>query len=190
MDVDIDLKTDFDPLNYFKEAIRASMVKNGELVKHPAGAYFQPIPVDPVTGLSAIPFEPAENLGYFKIDFLHLSTLDYFDTKQQIRTLLKKEPNWGLLEDPNVVGKLFQIHKHFRLIADVKPRSVQALADCIALIRPGKRHLVNAYKKAPDVVRPELYRKPDDGYYFKKSHATAYAMTIVLQLHLANADIL
>jgi hypothetical protein len=190
MDVDIDLKTDFDPLTYFSEAVRASMVKNGELVKHPAGAYFQSIPVDPVTGLAAIPFEPAEQLGYFKIDFLHLSTLDYFDNKEQIRKLLKREPNWDLLQDPNVVSKLFQIHKHYRLLAEVKPRSVQALADCIALIRPGKRHLLSAYKKAPDVVRKELYRKQDEGYSFKKSHAIAYAMTIVLQLHLANAGIL
>ncbi len=99
MDIDIDLKTDFDPQKYFKEAVRASMVKNGELIKHPAGAYFQPIPVDSVTGLSAIPYEQAEEAGYFKIDFLHLSTLDFFDNKQQIRTLIKKEPDWLLLQD-------------------------------------------------------------------------------------------
>lgn len=189
-DIDIDFRTDFDPLKYFREAIRASMVKNGELVKHPAGAYFQPIPVDHVTELSAIPYEQAEELGYFKIDFLHLSTLDYFDNKQQIRTLLKKEPDWSLLQNPSNVAKLFQIGKHYKLISEVKPTSVQALADCIALIRPGKRNLLNAYKKAPDVVRPELYRKNEDGYSFKKSHAIAYALTIVLQLHLVKAEIL
>lgn len=190
MDVDIDLKTDFDPLKYFKEAIRASMVKNDDLVKHPAGAYFQPIPVDAVTGLAAIPYEQAEELGYFKIDFLHLSTLDYFDNKQQIRTLIKKEPDWLLLQSPSIVPKLFQVHRHGKLLAEVKPKSVQELADCIALIRPGKRNLLHAYKKAPDVIRKELYRKPEEGYYFKKSHAIAYALTIVLQLHLAKAGIL
>ena len=47
MDVDIDLATDFDPLDHFK-AIRASMVKNGKLIKHNAGVYFQHIPVDPI----------------------------------------------------------------------------------------------------------------------------------------------
>lgn len=190
MDVDIDLKVDFDPLKYFSEAIRASMVKNGELIKHPAGAYFQPIPVDSVTGLAAIPYDRAEDLGFFKIDFLHLSTLDFFENKQQIRTLLKKEPDWLLLQSPSAVAKLFQIHRHYNLLAEVKPQSVQALADCIALIRPGKRHLVKPYIKNPDLVRQELYRKPEEGYYFKKSHAIAYSLTIVLQLHLVKAEIL
>jgi DNA polymerase III alpha subunit len=190
MDVDIDFKLDFDPLKYFKEATRASMVKNGELVKHSVGVYFQPIPVDPITGLAAIPYEQAEEVGYFKIDFLHLSILDYFDNKQQIRTLLKKEPDWTLLQNPNVVEKLFQIHKHYNLLVELKPQSVQQLADAIALIRPGKRHLLQAYKKAPDIVRKELYKKPDEGYYFKKSHAIAYSLTIVLQLHLAKAQII
>lgn len=189
-DIDIDFKTDFDPLIYFKEAIRASMVKNGELVKHPAGAYFQPIPVDSITGLAAIPYNQAEDLGFFKIDFLHLSTLDYFDNKQQIRVLIKKEPDWLLLQSPTVVAKLFQVHRHYNLLAEIKPTSVQTLADCIALIRPGKRHLLHAYKKSPDVVRAELYRKPEDGYYFKRSHAIAYSLTIVLQLHLVKAGIL
>lgn len=190
MDIDIDLRTDFDPTKYFKEARRASMVKNGALVKHPAGAYFQPIPIDSITNLAAIPYEQAEELGYFKIDFLHLSTLDYFDNKQQIRTLIKKEPDWLLLQQPSVVQKLFQVHRHANLLAEIKPTSVQVLADCIALIRPGKRHLLQAYKKAPDIVRAELYRKPEDGYYFKRSHAIAYALTIVLQLHLAKAGII
>lgn len=190
MDVDIDFRTDFDPLTYFKEAIRASMVKDGELVKHPAGAYFQPIPVDPITNLAAIPYDKAEEVGYFKIDFLHLSMLDYFDDKQQIRVLIKKEPDWLLLQSPDVVAKLFQVRRHYTLLAKVKPKSVQELADCIALIRPGKRHLVDAYRKDPNAVRKELYRKPDEGYYFKKSHAIAYSLTIVLQLHLVKAGIL
>lgn len=190
MDIDIDFKTDFDPLTYFPEATKASMVKNDELIKHPAGAYFQTIPSDKITNLAAIPYEEAEKLGYIKIDFLHLSILDYFDNKQQIRKLIKKEPDWKLLQDPTIVSKLFQVHRHYQLLAQIKPKSVQELADCIALIRPGKRHLVQAYKKAPDIVRNELYRKPIEGYYFKRSHAIAYALTIVLQLHLAKAEII
>ena len=189
MDVDIDLKTDFDPLKYFKEAVRASMVKDNQLVKHPAGAYFQPIPTDKVTGLAAIPYDQAEEMGYFKVDFLHLSLLDCFENKDQIRTLLKQEPDWSLLEDESIVERLFQIHRHFELISQVKPRSVQELADCIALIRPGKRMMVHAYLKDRKAVREQLYKKPEEGYYFKKSHAIAYAMTIVLQLHLAKGGI-
>lgn len=191
MDVDMDFPSDFDPLDYFKQAVRASMVKEGKLIKHPAGAYLQRIPVDKVTGLAAIPYKEAEDIGYFKVDFLHLSLLDNFESKEQIRKLSRLPPDWSLLEDEEVVKKLFQLHSHYTLVSKVKPRSVIELADCTALIRPGKRFLLDAYLKDRNVVRQELYRKPDDGkYYFKKSHAVAYALTIVIQLHLIKGGIL
>lgn len=191
MDVDIDFQTDFDPLDYFKNAVRASRVQDGELKKHNAGAYLQTIPVDKMTGFAAIPYTEAQELGYFKIDFLHLSFLDHFNSKEEIRVLLKKEPDWILLQSPDVVSRLFQLHNHFELVVRVKPKSVQELADCIALIRPGKRYLLDAYIKNRIAVRPELYRKPDDGRaYYKKPHSIAYALTIVLQLHLIKAGII
>lgn len=191
MDVDIDFRTDFDPLKYFETAIRASMVKGGELVKHPAGAYLQTMPKDKLTGLAAIPYDKAEELGYTKIDFLHLSILDHFSSKQEIRALLKTEPDWFLLESADTVGKLFQLHKHFDVVYAVKPRSVQELADCIALIRPGKRNLIQSYLKNRERTRKELYKPSSDGkYHFKRAHAVAYALTIVLQLHLIRGNII
>lgn len=191
MDVDIDFPSDFDPLDYFKQAVRASMIKNGKLIKHPAGAYLQRIPTDKITGFAAIPYKEAEDVGYFKVDFLHLSLLDNFESKEQIKKLSKIPPDWCLLEDEEVVKKLFQLHSHYKLVSKVKPHSVIELADCTALIRPGKRFLVDTYLKDRDVVRQELYRKSDDGkYYFKKSHAVAYALTIVIQLHLIKGGIL
>lgn len=191
MDIDIDLQTKFDPTKVFDNIVPASMVKNGELVKHPCGHYFQRIPVDPHTELAAIPYEPAEELGYFKIDFLHLSVLDYFENKDEIRTLLKIEPNWDILLEKQHVQKLFQIHRHDRLLTKIRPRSVQELADCIALIRPGKRHLIDDYIIDRDGVREsELYAQDEQGYTFKRSHALAYAMTIVLQLHLIQLEVL
>lgn len=191
MDVDIDFQTDFNPLDHFKTAVCASRVQNGELKKHNAGVYLQNIPIDKMTGIAAIPYEQAQELGYFKIDFLHLSFLDNFESKQEIRALLKKEPDWLLLQSPDVVSKLFQLHNHFELVAKVKPTSVQELADCIAIIRPAKRYLLNAYLKNRDIIRTELYRKPDDGRaYYKKPHAISYALTIVLQLHLISAGIM
>ena len=144
-----------------------------------------------MSGLAAIPFREAEELGYFKIDFLHLTLLDHFETKEQIRVLSNTEPDWSLLLHKDVVPKLFQIHRYYDLINKVKPTSVQALADCIALIRPAKRHLLDAYVKCPDVIRQELYSKPTDGkYHFKRSHSIAYAVTIVLQLHLIKGGII
>lgn len=191
MDVDIDFPTSFDPLTIFSDAVRASMIKDGKLSKHPAGVYLQAMPSDPITGLAAIPYNHAEDHGYMKIDFLHLSVLDAFENKQQIRALLDKEPDWDMLTIDTVVAKLFQIHKHGDLLYEIEPRSVIELADCIALIRPGKRHLLDEYRKNTTKVRKMLYQKPTDNkYYFKKSHAIAYSLTIVLQLHLIKAGII
>jgi len=191
MDIDLDFPIKFDPTKVFDKIVPASMVKDGELVKHPCGYYLQSIPVDPHTDLAAVPYEEAEALGYFKIDFLHLSVLDHFASKQEIRTLLTLEPNWDILLNENHVQKLFQVHRQARLLTRIRPRSVQELADCTALIRPGKRHLIDDYLKDRDTVREkELYTKDKEGYTFKRSHAIAYAMTIVLQLHLVQLEVL
>lgn len=190
MDIDIDLKTTFQPLEYFN-IIQASMVKDGKLVKHPAGVYFQNMPLDKISGLAAIPHKEAEKLNYFKVDFLHLGLLDNFESKSEIRALLKMEPDWSLLESQNVVETLFQIRRHFDIVNEIKPSCVLTLADTIALIRPAKRNLLYAYIKKPEIIRKQLYLKPESGkYYFKKSHAIAYALTIVLQLHLIKGKIL
>ena len=191
MDVDIDFPTSFDPLDIFKTATRASRVQDGELKKHNAGIYFQNIPVDHQTGFAAIPFKQAQEMDYFKIDFLHLSFLDNFGSKREIRALLQKEPDWLLMQSPEVISKLFQIHNHIETVQRIKPQSTQELADCIAIIRPGKRYLLEAYLKDRNAVRPHLYTKPEDGRaYFKKPHAISYALTIILQLHLIKAGIL
>ena len=191
MDVDIDLRTDFDPLEHFETAVRASRIQDGELKSHPAGIYFQKMAKDKVTNLAAIPFHEAEEEGYFKIDFLHLSLLDNFESKAEIRALLKKDPDWCLLQSGAVVSKLFQLSKHYDVVKEVKPTSVIELADCIALIRPGKRYLLKYYLEDRERVRKALYTKPkDDKPYFKKPHAISYALTIVLQLHLISAGVL
>lgn len=196
MDIDLDLKTDFDPLEIFPEAVRASRVEKEQLVKHNVGVFFQDIPVDRMTGLAAIPYKQAEEVGYFKIDFLHLSVLDDFGSKEEIRELLKHDPDWSLLMRPDVVGKLFQIHRQYDLVSKLAPKSIVELADCLALMRPSKVHLINKYvetKNTPDhdLIRKELFTKPTDGKaWFKKPHAVAYAMNIVLQLHLVKGGLL
>jgi hypothetical protein len=199
MDVDIDFKTDFDPLDYFSQAVRASQVNNEKLTKHPAGAYFQAIPVDKISGLSAIPYKQAEANGYFKIDFLHLSAIDDFDkyleSKAEVRQLAHIEPDWNLLLSAAVVAKLFQIHTRAELLFKIKPQSVDELADCIALIRPAKRMLADPYIKMTrderKAFRAILYAEPEDGsYYYKRPHSISYAVTIVIQLHLIKAGLL
>jgi len=195
MDVDIDFPTNFDPLDHFPEAVRASRVERGQLTKHPAGVYFQHIPKDTLTGLAAIPYEQAEGLGYFKVDFLHLSVMDdfahLFKNKSEMRSLVRKDPDWALLQVPSVVQQLFQLGKHHDLVMQVRPNSVLELADCIALIRPHGKRLLTQYIQNPEATRTVLYSKPEDGRaYYKKPHSIAYALVIVLQLHLIKARLL
>jgi hypothetical protein len=185
VDIDLDFPTTFSPVDLFPEAVLASMVKNDYLVKHPCGVYFQSMPKDEVTGLAAIPYEKAEEYGFFKIDFLHLSILDEVSSKQEIRQLIKTPPNWSLLWQPQHTHKLFQLHKHFDVLTRIRPTSVEEVADCIALIRPGKKILMEEYCADKYNTRPKLYRlSGEDKSSFRRSHATAYALTVVIQLHL------
>lgn len=188
MDVDIDIQRANKPEKFF-DIVRASRVDKDQLKKHNVGVYFQNIPQDSLTHLSAIPYKEAEKIGFMKIDFLTLDLLDYFDSNEQIRKLIDIEPKWELLDSEENVKKLFQIKNHFRLIDDIKPRDIETLADCLALIRPGKRNLVYKYIKNKEEVRKVLYIK-DSNYAFKRSHAIAYATNIVLQLHLLKAGII
>lgn len=183
MDIDIDTPTSLKPWKVFDWA-RASVVKNEMLAPHPCGMYPQNIPVDDITKLSAIPYSEAEDMGYMKIDFLHLGVYDYFSSKAEIDELLGIEPDWSLLLLPTEQKKLFQLSKHGDILNSVKPKSVEELADVLALIRPGKKQLVKLYKTHKDATRKILYAKDENGYSFKKSHAIAYSLVIVLQLHL------
>jgi len=187
MDVDIDF-ADKKFENHF-DFTRASMVKNDELVKHNVGVYFQYIPVDMVTGLAAIPYKIAEDIGFMKLDFLHLDLLKYFENNEQIEKLANVEPDWTLLEYEENVKKLFQLGKQFELVSKVKPTSIVELADCLAIMRPGKFKLREPYIMDKVKTRPLLYEKSGK-FSFKRSHAIAYATTIVLQLHLLKAGII
>lgn len=188
MDVDIDIQRINKPENFF-DIVRASRVYNGSLKKHNVGVYFQNIPKDSLTELSSIPYKEAERIGFLKIDFLTLDLLDFFSSNEQMRKLIEIEPDWTLLENEDNVKKLFQIKNHFNLINDIKPTDIETLADCLALIRPGKRNLAYKYKQNKETIRTLLYLA-DSKYTFKRSHAIAYATNIVLQLHLLKTGII
>lgn len=181
MDIDIDLQKDTKIFELFPTLTQASMVLNAELKPHPAGGYFQYIPSH--NRLSDIPYKEAEEIGYFKIDFLHINVLDDFSSNDELTALANKEPNWSLLSHKYIVQKLFQIANHFEVVDAVKPSSLLELSDIVALIRPNKIKLLDKYLDNKEITRLELYKKrgPED---MRKSHTIPYAQIIVAQLQL------
>lgn len=189
-DIDIDLPSSFKFETCFPEWVKACIYDNeNKTVKpHPCGVYPQKIAKDPISGLCAIPYNVAEELGYVKLDFLHLTIYDYFSSREEIKELLDTDPDWNLLLSPGIVSKLFQLSNHFDTVSKIKPRSTEELADVLALIRPGKKSLIGLYQKEKESCRRLLYAKGEnDEYSFKKAHACAYALIIQLQLHLIAA---
>lgn len=158
-----------------------AMIKDGvKEKKHNTGVYFHNAPVNPFTGLSTIDYKHAEEMGWFKIDLLNVGIYNDFDSNEQIDSLLAKEPMWELLEHKEVIEQLFHIHNHSDTVIRMKPKSIEQLAMVLAVIRPGKKHLIG---RSWDEIAQEVWTKTDDVYSFKRSHAIGYAAAIVLQLN-------
>jgi hypothetical protein len=162
----------------------AHRIKQGSVVKHQTGVYFQDAPIDPLTGLCSILYEDAAELGYFKIDFLNNSIYQGVRDEDHLDALVKEEPVWELFEMREVVGSLAHIKDHFGTVQVIKPKCIEDLAVVLALIRPAKRHLIGRSREEinSDIWKPEP--GSDDGYRFKRAHAIAYAVSIVVQLNL------
>lgn len=180
-DIDIDFANRELALSLLEHipASRVDDVKQ-DLVKHNVGVYFQDIPYDPSTGLASIPYLKAEERGYFKLDFLNLDMYKAVTSEEHLQQLIDSEPCWELLEYKEFVSQLNQIHGHFDIVSAYKPTSIEELAMIIALIRPGKKHLVGL---PFDQIKDEIWVKTDN-YEFKRAHAIAYAQAIVVQLNL------
>lgn len=177
-DIDIDVRSDFDRSGYGTRA----MIYNEEtenISPHPVGIYLEDVPVDPITGFCAFDYKYGNENGFMKLDLITNSSYDRFKTKTQLLSAINKEPDWTLLESESYVSKLPHIANHFDVVSLVKPRSVIELADTLALIRPGKVHLLEQYLSNREKVRRKLYLRSDKGVYFKKSHAVSYALMIV-----------
>lgn len=149
--------------------------------KHNTGVYFHKVPLNPFNGLCTLDYKQAEDTGWFKIDLLNVGIYNDFTSNEQIDELVEKEPMWELLEHKEVIQQLFHIHNHSDTVIIMKPRSIEQLAMVLAVIRPGKKHLIG--KTWAEIAR-EVWTKTDDVYSFKRSHAIGYAAAIVLQLNL------
>lgn len=157
--------------------------------RHKTGVYFHEMPDDPVTGLATIDYKAAEEMGFFKIDILNVSLYSKINSPQQLDYLLSLETDWSMLTSPAVVKKCFHIHKHFNIVNKLRPDSLEKLAAVLGVIRPAKKHLLH---EPWDTILKEVWVKPendDEGYFFKKAHAHAYAQAIILQLNMIKEGI-
>jgi len=183
MKIDFDVYIDMANRDDFLKLVNvtpASIKKDGEFTKHNTGVYFQDIPMFPLEGFSSIDHKEAEEQGWFKLDVLNNSVYVDIENETHLNKLLETEPMWELFEHKEVVEQLFHINNHFEIVSQHKPQTVEQLAMILAMIRPGKRYLVG---RSWEEIEADVWVKTDD-YFFKKSHAIAYALTIIVQLNL------
>ena len=186
-DVDIDFANRDQALEGLLH-IPASRVEREDLRKHNVGVYFQSVPIDPLTGFSSIPYEDAEERGYFKVDFLNLNVYKGVKDEAHLDELLAREPMWEILENQEVCDQLFQLGgtidgiPTFELLDAYKPRTIMDLAVFLALIRPRKKHLIG---QEWEVIKSDIWTPGDESLYgFKKAHAVSYAHVVVVQMNL------
>ena len=181
-DVDIDFADREQVLKLLAHVPAMQIMPNGNRQKHKSGVYFHPVPTNPFTGWCDIDYQQAEELGFFKVDLLNVSLYQGVKSKEHLDYLANQEPLWDLLQQEDFVNLLFHLNGHGDVLKRTCPTSVEQLAAVLAMIRPAKRYLIG---KPWTTIMKEVWIKPENGdYYFKKSHATAYAVAIVAQMNL------
>ena len=150
--------------------------------KHNTGVYFNNIP-SASDGIATLEHETAEELGYFKLDLLNVGV--YEQVRDEIHLVeCMRDPDWNKLKDAEFFSKIIHIGNHYSLAQQMPEPidSIPRMAMFLAIIRPGKRHLVGKTWKE---VAETVWQKPDnDQYFFKKSHAVAYAQLVVVNINL------
>ena len=181
-DIDIDF-ANRDEVIKLLDVTPASIIRDGQLVKHNTGVYATEVPVDPFTGQASLDHNLAEDRGYVKLDFLNVNLYKQVRDETHLVELMK-EPDWAKLYDPGVCAKLMHVNGHYDLLLQMPEPldSIPRLAMFLAIIRPAKRNLAG---KSWKEVALTVWDKPsDDTYYFKKAHAISYATLVVVNLNL------
>jgi len=177
-----DIDIDFADRDVILDKLKHRVAKLSTGKKHNTGIYVTEIPHNPVDNISTIDYETAEDRGYFKLDFLNVSIYTDIRDEQHLLSLMKKEPLWELLTHKEFRDKLFHVAGHSTVLQQMKPTTIEQLAAVLAMIRPAKRYLIG---KEWTLVMKEIWTKPsDDEYYFKKAHAMAYAVGVVVHMNL------
>jgi hypothetical protein len=160
----------------------ASIIRDGKLVKHNTGVYATDIPVDPFVRSASLDYNDAEARGYMKLDLLNVHV--YKQVRDETHLIkLMQEPDWTKLYDSSMCAQLIHINNHYdTLLKMPEPLdSIPRLAMFLAVIRPGKRHLIGKPWKE---VAATVWDKVEGEYSFKKAHAVAYATLVVVNLNL------
>jgi DNA polymerase III alpha subunit len=165
---------------------RATIWDDKGIKPHNTGVYFTDIPTIPGTDQSAFDHKVAEQLGYFKLDFLNVNIYSLVKSRQHLDELINTEPPWHRLQEKEFVDQLFHLNGHYDVVLKLKPQSIEQIACCLAIIRPAKRHLLN---RSWNEIYQDVWTKPgNDQYYFKKAHAVSYAMAVVVHMNLLNGS--
>jgi hypothetical protein len=177
-----DIDIDFADRSVLLDKIEHRVAKLDTGKKHNTGVYVTECPHNPVDNLSTIDYKTAEDRGYFKLDFLNVSIYNDVKDETHLQNLMNKEPDWNLLQYDTFTDNIFHVSGHGDILRTTMPKSIEQLAAVLAMIRPAKRHLVN---ENWNTILDNVWKKPEDGsYYFKKAHAIAYAMSVVVHMNL------
>lgn len=182
-DIDIDFGNRDAALSLLKHT-PAGIIRDGKLLKHNSGVYVTDIPRDPFLGIASLDHHVAEDRGYVKLDFLNVSLYTKVTSEQHLQALMGKVPEWDKLYDRDFCAQLMHIGNHYDTLIKMPEavNSIPRMAMLLSVIRPAKRHLIGKTWKE---VAQTVWDKPDDdGYYFKKSHAIAYANLVVVNMNL------
>jgi hypothetical protein len=189
MSADVDL--DFADRDLVLKLIRhtpARQTVQGQVRRHNSGVYVTDIPLDPVNRCASIDYEQAEQLGYFKIDFLNMSVYQLITGPEQYTTAVATEPAWSRLwQEPEWAKQLAHVGNYTDLLNAMRPDSIPRMAAFISIIRPGKAHL---QRQPWDVVFASVWDGDESrGYTFKKSHSLSYAMLVALHMNLLSPSV-
>lgn len=181
-DIDIDF-ADRDNLLEKIEYVQASIKNNdGTYKKHNTGIYPTYIPYDPIHNFSSIDYKEAEERGYTKIDLLNVWVYKLVKNETDLKSLMR-EPNWSNLLNKEFFEKIIHLGNHYNnMLTMPEPiNSIPRMAMFLAMIRPGKKHLLGL---SWSEVAKTIWDKGTDGYVFKKSHSLAYAHLVVVHMNL------
>ena len=185
MRIDSDIDIDFGSRNKLLELIKhtsAAMRNVTPIRKHATGVYVTTIPYDPVLDIASIDYTVAEKRGYFKLDLLNVHVYENVKDEKHLNELMV-EPDWSKLKDKSFVEKLIHLNnQYYNLVKMLEPiNSIPRLAMFLAVIRPGKKHLIGLPWQE---VAKTVWDKGTDGYVFKKSHSLAYSQLVVVHMNL------